>query len=90
MPGLSDRSSNCRRPRSLEANRSAKMPDTSRIEIACDLAMGRLNANEEMVTVRKEYYDTIHRLCYLYDDFNDREIHVNHALQMAAGAWQDS
>jgi hypothetical protein len=36
-----------------------------------------------MVTQRRAYYEAISDLFYLYDDFNDRQIHHNHALQMA-------
>ncbi|MCT4656422.1 MAG: hypothetical protein N4A65_11480 [Cohaesibacter sp.] len=31
----------------------------------------------------QEYYNNISRLYYLYDDFNDRLRHVNHAVQMS-------
>ena len=38
----------------------------------------------EMYTMRRTYYRSINRLFYLNDDFNDRRIHYNHAVQMAA------
>ena len=39
--------------------------------------------SEEMYTMRRSYYQAIDGLYYLYDDFNDRQIHYNHAIQMA-------
>jgi len=42
-----------------------------------------LNASEQMYTMRRDYYEAISKLFYLYDDFNDRQIHYNHAIQMA-------
>jgi hypothetical protein len=39
--------------------------------------------SEEMYTMRRSYYEAISGLYYLYDDFNDRQIHFNHAVQMA-------
>ncbi|MFL6197159.1 MAG: ATP-binding protein [Thermoanaerobaculia bacterium] len=39
--------------------------------------------SEEMYTMQRSYYKAISGLYYLYDDFNDRQIHYNHALQMA-------
>jgi hypothetical protein len=38
----------------------------------------------EMVTMRRAYYESISDLYYLFDDFNDRMIHYNHAIQMMA------
>lgn len=43
-----------------------------------------LSESEEAVTMRRAYYESIERLYYLYDGFNDRDIHFNHALQMAS------
>jgi hypothetical protein len=42
-----------------------------------------LRTSEEMYTQRRAYYEAIADLFYLYDDFNDRQIHFNHAIQMA-------
>jgi hypothetical protein len=42
-----------------------------------------LKTSEEMYTQRRAYYEAISGLFYLYDDFNDRQIHFNHAIQMA-------
>jgi hypothetical protein len=39
--------------------------------------------SEEMYTMQRSYYKAISGLYYLYDDFNDRQIHYNHAIQMA-------
>lgn len=56
-----------------EANRVAKdaankgkKAETGCIESACNLAISRLSANAGI---------QIPRICYLYDDFNDREVH---------------
>ena len=32
----------------------------------------------------KQYYANIRRMYYLYDDFNDRRMHANHALLMSS------
>lgn len=42
-----------------------------------------LHNSEEMYTMRRAYYEAINDLYYLYDDFNDRQIHFHHAIQMA-------
>lgn len=42
-----------------------------------------LTASEEMITLRSTYYDNIAGLHYLYEDFNDRQLHFNHAIQIA-------
>lgn len=42
-----------------------------------------LAASHEMFTLRATYYQNISGLYYLYDDFNDRQVHFNHAIQMA-------
>lgn len=42
-----------------------------------------LRTSVEMYTLRRAYYTNISTLYYLYDDFNDRQIHFNHAIQMA-------
>ena len=47
------------------------------------LAWRELSRSEEFVTQRLGYYRAISNLYYLYDDFNDRNIHYNHAIQMA-------
>ena len=47
------------------------------------MAQRDLNTSEEMYTMRRAYYEAISDLYYLSDDFNDRQIHFNTALQMA-------
>ncbi|MES1242767.1 MAG: ATP-binding protein [Acidobacteriota bacterium] len=42
-----------------------------------------LQTSEEMFTLRRAYYENISDLIYLYDDFNDRQIHLSHGIQMA-------
>ena len=46
-------------------------------------ALSALNHSLEVTSMRRAYYESISRLYYLYDDFNDRQIHFKHALQMA-------
>ena len=38
--------------------------------------------NRQMYTMREAYYKTIGDMYYLYDDFNDRAVHHNRAVQM--------
>lgn len=45
-------------------------------------ALRNLRASEQMYTKRRAFYRSISGLYYLYDDFNDRYIHYNHAIQM--------
>jgi len=45
-----------------------------------DLVLG-----QELTSMRRGYYESISDLYYLYDDFNDRAIHHNQAIQIAAG-----
>ena len=47
-------------------------------------AREELQQSREMYTMGRMYYHAISDLYYLYDDFNDRRIHYNHAIQMAA------
>lgn len=46
-------------------------------------ALTHLHASLEMTTMRRSYYESISNLYYLYDDYNDSQIHFNHAIQMA-------
>ena len=48
-------------------------------------ARNQLQQSREMYTMGRMYYHAISDQYYLYDDFNDRRIHYNHAIQMAAG-----
>jgi hypothetical protein len=41
-----------------------------------------LYQSQQSYTMRAKYYDNISNLYYLYDDFNDRQRHYNHAIQM--------
>lgn len=52
-------------------------------EIIRRAAQRDLSSSEEMFTLRRSYYENISHLFYLYDDFNDRQIHISHAIQMA-------
>lgn len=42
-----------------------------------------LRSSIEMISMQKTFYRTIDNLYYLHDDFNDRRVHLGHALQMA-------
>ncbi|MDT8448498.1 MAG: hypothetical protein RRB13_16530 [bacterium] len=42
-----------------------------------------LDKSRNMYTMHEEYYEAIGGLYYFYDDFNDRDIHFHHAIQMA-------
>lgn len=46
-------------------------------------AFDLLKTSQQMHTMRRAYYETISDMHYLYDDFNDRRVHYNHAIQMA-------
>ncbi|MDY7094862.1 MAG: ATP-binding protein [Acidobacteriota bacterium] len=54
-----------------------------RLEEIRDEAKRYLQQSSETYTMRRAYYENIQRLYYLYDDFNDRQIHFNLAMQMA-------
>ena len=47
------------------------------------LAVDFLRQSRDAYTHGNRYYDNISGLYYLFDDLNDRRIHINHALQMA-------
>ncbi|WP_427501481.1 hypothetical protein ACQE3E_08055 [Methylomonas sp. MED-D] len=42
-----------------------------------------LEQSLDMCHMGRGYYQAINKMYYLYDDFNDNQIHRNHALQMA-------
>ena len=48
-------------------------------------AIEMLTASRETYSMGRAYYSSIAELNYLYDDYNDRRIHANHAAQMAGG-----
>lgn len=57
--------------------------DLKAVEHIYRAAQRDLHNSEEMYTMRRAYYEAINDLYYLYDDFNDRQIHFNHSIQMA-------
>lgn len=67
--------------------RELSLPEVSSQEIRSAIcrATETLEASVGMYTMRKEFYESISGLYYLYDDFNDRRFHFNHALQMSGG-----
>lgn len=44
----------------------------------------KLRESLEMISQGSAYYKNIADLYYLYEDFNDRDIHYNHSIQMAS------
>ena len=48
-------------------------------------AIEALTASRETYSMGRAYYSAIADMYYLYDDYNDRRIHANHAAQMAGG-----
>ena len=68
-----DDATNGRNRRDLE-DRRRKMARAAKRDLA---------KSQEMYTMRRAFYEGISGLYYLYDDFNDRQIHSNHAVQMA-------
>jgi hypothetical protein len=46
-------------------------------------ARHKLGVSQQLYTMQRSYYEMISKLYYLYDDFNDRTIHYNQAIQMA-------
>jgi hypothetical protein len=55
------------------------------IERLRQAALRDLTTSEEMHTMRRAYYEAISDLYYLYDDFNDRQLHAHAAIEMAGG-----
>ncbi len=47
------------------------------------IALVQVRRAIQMFTQGREYYKTISKMYYLFDEFNDRTIHANHAIQMA-------
>lgn len=46
-------------------------------------ALKHLRHARESYTMGRQYYDSFSDLYYLYDDFNDRQVHLNYCIQMA-------
>lgn len=64
-------------------NRLTKGGEQAPVEWIRRAAQRDLATSEEMFTLRRAYYENISDLIYLYDDFNDRQLHLNHGIQMA-------
>lgn len=47
------------------------------------IATNALRQSRETYTMGRTFRDSISRLYYLFDDFNDRRLHTKHALQMS-------
>ena len=67
----------------IHENPNPEDKDKAKIEPVYRAAQRDLHNSEEMYSMRRAYYEAINDLYYLYDDFNDRQIHFNHAIQMA-------
>jgi hypothetical protein len=52
-------------------------------EVMRQEAVRDLETSQQMYTLRRAFYEAISGLYYLYDEFNDRVMHYNHAIQMA-------
>lgn len=61
-------------------NQSASPHELEKIRSAAQRDLG---TSEEMFTLRRAYYENISDLSYLYDDFNDRQLHLSRGIQMA-------
>jgi hypothetical protein len=48
-----------------------------------EIGVRHLSRAKEICSMGRAYYELISNLYYLYDDFNDKHIHFQHALQMA-------
>jgi hypothetical protein len=59
------------------------LPNDSSLSKLRRTAERELSVSEEMYTMRRSYYEAISSLYYLYEDFNDRFLHFNQAVQMA-------
>lgn len=59
-------------------------PDLSEASLRIQAVARRdLLSSEQMSTMRRAFYENISNLFYLYDDFNDRQLHFNHSMQLA-------
>ncbi len=72
----------CRRsiPEVKDDKQDRKRASLLRIRAA---AQRDLFSSEQMATMRRDFYGNVSNLYYLYDDFNDRHLHFQHAMQMA-------
>ena len=57
-------------------------PDKTQMQRILRRAIEQLDKSRELYTMGNNYYEAISDMYYLYDDFNDRSIHFNYAIQM--------
>ena len=57
-------------------------PDRAQMQRILRRAIEQLDKSRELYTMGNNYYEAISDMYYLYDDFNDRSIHFNYAIQM--------
>ncbi len=58
------------------------LPNMREINLRAE-ASRLLSQSIDMCHMGRGYYEAIEKLYYLYDDFNDNQVHRNHAMQMA-------
>ncbi len=63
--------------------RRRRPKDEEFIKMVRAAAQRDLEVSEEMFSLRRAYYENISDLYYLYDDFNDRQIHLSYGILMA-------
>lgn len=67
----------------IAGERQVLRPESDEAKALRAAASHMLERSQHMYTLQRRYYEEIGGLYYLYDDFNDRTIHYNHAIQMA-------
>ncbi|WP_299693593.1 hypothetical protein [uncultured Tateyamaria sp.] len=55
----------------------------SRVDEILKVATNALRASRESYTMGRHFRNSISRMQYLFDDFNDRKLHTKHGLQMS-------
>ncbi len=67
---------------SSDLNKSKQKTEQRTLIWFKNIAIKNLENSIGSHTMGKSYYENITKLYYLYDDFNDRRIHLNQAMQM--------
>ena len=58
-------------------------PSNKMIHNYKNIALDQISCAEQMFSQGDQYYKSISKLYYLFDDFNDRRLHADHSIQMA-------
>ena len=66
----------------LDRDGKLSEPDKTQMQRILRRAIEQLDKSRELYTMGNNYYEAISDMYYLYDDFNDRSIHFNYAIQM--------